>query len=130
MYCRNCKTTIDTKRIIYRGFDMNFCSNNCRLCIEKAIIKIDPSITKFTDWASVSALTPLSNEMCYYNVRKRNSLLPITISIFKSLDLKYFNKHHYNTVLYEIYNIFNYTTSYSLKLIYIINNSLMFFYKS
>ena len=170
MYCRNCKTTIDTKYIIYRGFDMNFCSKNCRLHIEEAIIKIDPSITKFTEWASVSGVTPLSNETCYYNDHKRNSPLPKTISIFKSLDiieypsiididyydsssensfdlkyvnkhhydscsensfdLKYVNKHHYDTVLDKIYNIFNYTTSYSLKLIDIINNSVMFFYKS
>ena len=152
MYCRNCKTTIDTKYIIYRGFDMNFCSKNCRLHIEEAIIKIDPSITKFTEWANVSGVTPLSNETCYYNDHKRNSPLPKTISIFKSLDiieypsiididyydscsensfdLKYVNKHHYDTVLDKIYNIFNYTTSYSVKLIDIINNSVMFFYKS
>ena len=154
MYCRNCKTAIDTKRIIYRGFDMNFCSNNCRSCIEEAIIKIDPSITKFTEWASVSGETLLSNEMCYYNDRKRNSLLPKSKSLFKSLniieyplipiidinyydsciensfDLKYHNKYHYDTVIDEIYNIFNYTTSCSVKLVDIINNSVMFFYKS
>ena len=159
MYCRNCKTAIDTKRIIYRGFDMNFCSNNCRLRIEEAIIKIDPSITKFTEWASVSDERPLSNETCYYNDRKRNSLLPKSKSLFKSLniieyplipiidieyhdymmyesssenmiDLKYVKKHHHDTVVDEIYNIFNYTTSCSVKLVDIINNSVMFFYKS
>jgi hypothetical protein len=133
---------------------MNFCNNNCRLHIEEAIIKIDPSITKFTEWASVSGDTSLSNDMCYYNDRKRNSLLPKTISVFKSLniieyplipiididyhdscsensyDLKYVIKHRYDTVVDEIYYIFNYTTSYSVKLIDIINNSVMFFYKS
>jgi len=133
---------------------MNFCSKNCRLRIEEAIIKIDPSITKFTEWASVSDERPLSNETCYYNDRKRNSLLPKSKSLFKSLniieyplipiidinyydsciensfDLKYHNKYHYDTVIDEIYNIFNYTTSCSVKLVDIINNSVMFFYKS
>ena len=45
-------------------------------------------------------------------------------------DLKYVNKHRHDTVLDEIYNIFNYTTSCSVKLVDIINNSVMFFYKS
>jgi hypothetical protein len=185
MHCSNCTNLINTNHAIYRGFDMNFCSVECRSCFEMAIIKIDPTITKFKEWANISntnttpvptiskstSLFKLANIIHYSNSEpilthsvldndiqfESYELSNITNSCIIDLkDIKLCENSNANTTMtksrsdntimnrdmYKIVNnkkygntynnaiddIYNYSTSCTIKIIDIINNSVTFLY--
>ena len=53
MICCACNIKIHSYNTIYKGFDMNFCSNMCRTKYYNKIIKYDPKIKKYNEWENI-----------------------------------------------------------------------------
>ena len=53
MLCCVCNFKINSHNTIYKGFDMNFCSNTCRTKIYNKIIIHDSSIKKYNEWINI-----------------------------------------------------------------------------
>ena len=53
MLCCVCNNKINSYNTIYKGFDMNFCSNMCRTKNYNKIIKKDPEIKKYNEWINI-----------------------------------------------------------------------------
>jgi len=63
MLCCVCNNKINSHNTIYKGFDMNFCSNICRITNYNKIIKKDPKVKKYNEWVN----------MCYENICDDNN---------------------------------------------------------
>ena len=84
MLCNYCNNTIFKKSNIYKGYDMDFCSIQCRINVSEQIYKFDPKTLNYNNWSSM-----------YDNPENSgNSSLKKTYSIRKELSS---NTIEYNT---------------------------------
>ena len=65
MQCDKCNSPISPKSVVYKGFDLNFCSDECREEITKVNLEVDPDINDCEKWVKINS--PKKNEEIHNN---------------------------------------------------------------
>ena len=114
MLCYVCNNKINSYNTIYKGFDMNFCSNICRTKIYNKIVIHDSNIKKYNEW------TNICNDKTYnennkvkktHSINDLYSLDSIKIENNENIVEKFENSSDYSSDTYNNINIYNFICS-------------------
>lgn len=114
MLCYVCNNKINSYNTIYKGFDMNFCSNICRTKIYNKIVIHDSNIKKYNEWTNIC-----NSKTCNENKKVKKacsikdlySLDSIKIENNENIVEKFENSSDYSSDTYNNINIYNFISS-------------------
>ena len=104
MLCYVCNNKINSYNTIYKGFDMNFCSNICRTKIYNKIVIHDSNIKKYNEWTNIC-----NSKTCNENKKVKKacsikdlySLDSIKIENNENIVEKFENTSYYSNNIYN-----------------------------